>query len=207
DMTHWSPWYLDGRSAMFGWCPKAGDERPTFAALRLDPVARAFGKKAERLAPFSVTQIPAVMGWEEEIIHGVGISPAGADEALAWADYSLVLQQQQQAVDSLTSALMSSSPTGMPLHRLTTLVTAQIRPTARTEDMAAAIPFLALRAARRAIAADPDHPDGYYALAFALRDPNLPLPQDERVVAQANALRQFLSRLPPPERYKRGAYL
>jgi hypothetical protein len=74
-------------------------------------------------------------------------------------------------------------------------------------DELAAIPFLALRAAHRAIAADPDHPDGYVALAVALADRSLNISEEERVIARITALRQFLARIPPPARYKRGAYL
>ena len=72
-------------------------------------------------------------------------------------------------------------------------------------DELAAIPFLALCAARRAIAADPDHPDGYLVLSHALADPSLGMSEEERMLARMTALRQFLMRLPPPERYRKGA--
>ena len=75
-------------------------------------------------------------------------------------------------------------------------------------DELSATPFLALRSrSRRAITTDPDHPDGYYALAVAFEDENLPLSAEERNLGRVTALRQFLMRLPPPERYKPKEYL
>ena len=83
DGTRWSPWYLNGRSMIAGWRDRPGHERPSFAALRFDPIALAFGKNAERLQPGEAKPIRPAMGWEEEFIRGVGLPPAGADESLA----------------------------------------------------------------------------------------------------------------------------
>jgi hypothetical protein len=66
-----------------------------------------------------------------------------------------------------------------------------------------ALPVLAVRAARRAIAANPDHPDGYYALARALSDPNLPHSEAERALGLIAAYRQCLDRFPPPAEFGR----
>jgi hypothetical protein len=74
-------------------------------------------------------------------------------------------------------------------------------------DAMRAIPLLAVRAARRAIADDPDHPDGYYALGLAMADAELPLGEAERALGMATAFRQCLQRLPEPDRYKRGQFL
>jgi hypothetical protein len=76
-----------------------------------------------------------------------------------------------------------------------------------TADEYRATPFLALRAAHRAIASDGNHPDGYYALARALADRDLPLSDDERRIGQITALRQCLDRLPKPEQFRPGVYI
>ena len=100
DTDRWSPWYLNGRSMISGWRPDPKHGRPSFAALRIDPIALAFGPKVEQLPPGEVRPIPAAMGWEEEFLRGEGISPAGADEAVRWREYggvrtSLIEQRQQ----------------------------------------------------------------------------------------------------------------
>jgi hypothetical protein len=72
-------------------------------------------------------------------------------------------------------------------------------------DAFAMAPVLALRAARRAIAANPDHPDSYFVLAQVLQDPALPMGDTERQVAIITAYRQCLSRLPSPDELRRQA--
>ena len=69
------------------------------------------------------------------------------------------------------------------------------------------MPILAFQAARRAIAADPHHPDGYFALYRVLSDPDLPLSESERTIGQVTALRQCLFRMPSPERFRKNSYL
>ena len=144
--ARWSPWYLDGRSTVSGWRAEPGAERPTFAALRIDPVTLAFGKKAERLARGTVTQIPAILGWEDEFFRGVGVAPAGADEATGWRTYSLIIQEQQKLLDEKVIGpwLLSPSSMGMSFHRLACLRSTPGRPTGRTEDMATAVALLTM---------------------------------------------------------------
>src|SRR5205823_6684432 len=71
DADHWSAWYIDGRSAICGWRPAPGAEKPTFAALRVDPVLLAFGPQVTPLPPGVTTPLPPVAGWESEFIHGI----------------------------------------------------------------------------------------------------------------------------------------
>jgi hypothetical protein len=71
-------------------------------------------------------------------------------------------------------------------------------------DGAYALQVLAVRAARRAVAANPDHPDAYYVLALTAgaghRDLVLPgQDQQELLVQQVVGFRQYLDRCPPPD--------
>ena len=43
-------------------------------------VELAFGPRTERLDPGQVKPVPPPMGWEQEFIRGMNISPPGADE-------------------------------------------------------------------------------------------------------------------------------
>ena len=151
------------------------------------------------------------MGWEQEFIRGVNLPPAGADEAFGWIEYGIVraqlvdikrvtLQFTLFVVDQVSGSAGGISVFGREVALAMTRETPEV-------DELAAIPFLALRSAHRAIAADPDHPNGYYALAAALSNRGLNMSDEERMVARATALRQFLVRLPPPERYRNSAYL
>jgi hypothetical protein len=211
DARHWSPWYLNGRTMIAGWRDRPGHERPTFAALRFDPIALAFGKHAERLEPAEVKPIRPAMGWEEEFIRGVNPPPAGADEALGWLEYSQVRSSViEQTIQSANLALYAVEHVvggGNKFYGMALNAAARVIQKSLNADELVATPFLALRAARRAISSDPDHPDGYIALSEALKDNRLPLIPDERILGQVTALRQFLMRLPPPERYKRSAYM
>lgn len=211
DSARWSPWYLNGRTMIAGWRDRPGHERPTFAALRFNPIALAFGKNAERLKPGEAKPIPPAMGWEEEFIRGINLPPAGADEALAWFDYSRarssLIDHHLQTANLLIATADHVAGGGNKLFGTgMNLAATAIRKSLDTDELSAT-PFLALRAARRAITIDPDHPDGYFALAIAFEDDNLPLIPDERIVGRVTALRQFLMRLPPPDRYKRTAYI
>ncbi len=207
DAEHWSPWYLDGRSAVCGWRSRPGAEKPTFAAMRFDPLVLAFGLGAERLPSTSVKAIPASGGWEESFLHSPRVPPPGADEALAWMWYKeagrFVLQLRQEAIGR-TFSIVDRLAGGGGLVRWISPV---ILPALPVDDTFVTAPYLALRAARRAIAADPDHPDGYYALAQALSDGSLHISEAERTLGQITALRQCLKRLPAPSQYRPGVFL
>lgn len=202
DRDRWSAWYRDGRTTISGWrrTPAAG--KPTFDALRVDPVVLAFGPDVPRLPPGAARPIRRWGGWEEEFIRSPGVSPPGADEALAWCDYRDVLldsaRARQQTV-RFAAALADFVAGGRGL--------ANLVPNLPPDESLRAVPFLALRAARRAIAADPDHPDGYFALALALADDALPIGATERVLGQVTAARQCLERMPPPDQYRHGSYI
>lgn len=201
DTQRWSVWYLDGRSTVCGW-RSPGEEKPTFTGLRLDPVALAFGKSVEPVPQGTTRAVPVQSGWEDAYVRSPKVSPAAADEAMGWVRYAQVRQiarlERQMAIE--LSIYFTDRVVGQR-----GLLAMRFRLPPDEDDVA--IAFLAFRAARRAIDSDPDHPDGYYALAAALRDENLPIAPDDRVLGRITALRQYLIRMPPPDRYQRGIYL
>jgi hypothetical protein len=213
DTDHCSPWFLDGQSTISGFRFAPGRERPTFAALRLDPVVLAFGPAVERIPPGTVTQIRPVAGWEESFLRSPRVAPLGADEALGWLMYGNINANKEftRRQDALEFAVQLVDRVcgggGCVAHEGTVLLYIMSRRfPPPTSDSLQAIPCLALRAARRAIAADGDHPDGYYALSKALENKALPMSDVDRTIGQITALRQCLSRLPPPEEYHPGVY-
>jgi len=211
DSERWSPWYLNGRSMIAGWRDSRAAEKPTFTALRLDPVSLAFGPRAERLVPGHVKPVPPVMGWEQEFIRGVNVSPAGADEVLGWVLYGEIrnelVEKKRFVVRLILSVSDHAAGGGGAIAFFWREIAIALTADTLEVDELMAIPFLEIRAARRAIAADPDHPDGYYALSVALANRGLAMSDEERSLARITALRQFLVRLPPPERYRSSAYL
>ncbi|MCE9565235.1 MAG: hypothetical protein K8U57_24650 [Planctomycetes bacterium] len=198
----WSPWYIDGRTAISGWRPKPGSEKPTFAALRLRPSVLAFAPGGEQLPAGAVQQIRPQGGWEDAFIRSPGLPPPSADESLIWHAYRKIGEelQQQRVIAVRVLAAITERVVG------TAGVISQVIPLPPANTDLRASAFLALRAARRAIAADPQHPDGYFALFRALDARELSIPDDERTIAQITALRQCLERMPPPEEYKPGVY-
>jgi hypothetical protein len=211
DAEQWSTWYLNGRTVISGFRSRPGAEGPSFEALRLNPVALAFGKDAERAPPGEVRPIPPVMGWEQEFVRGVNLAPAGADEAIGWWQYGQVrramIEHRQRAVQPLLLAADHVTGRSGALYVPAMSAAAPAVAAEHRGDELDAAALLAWRAARRAIATDPDHPDGYFALSLVLQESRLPFGDEERTIGRITALRQYLSRVPPPERYKAGASL
>jgi hypothetical protein len=217
--AQYSPWYLDGRTVVFGWRPEPGAEKPSFAARRVDPVWLAFGPEVVPLPePPELRPPPPPLGWEEQFVRELKVPSPGAEEALGWLAYKQALMGRQEIRLVMTQWPFLAVPatTKMTWHQFAIHYAGRHNritlPPAHSDseaDAAAmrAIPLLALRAARRAIAHDPDHPDGYYALAAALADTDLPMTNTERLLARVTAYRQCLSRLPPPDKYRRGRYI
>lgn len=217
----WSVWYVDGRTAVYGW--RGDGARPSFAALALDPVAQAFGPGVAKVPAAELAQpLKEVDPLVEAFGRAPKPAPAGAAEALGWLDYKEALVARLQTRQRITGLLFFQAPPVQSTFHQVLMVAAEGRglmrfpargatPDAaealqRESEAGRAIPLLAVRAARRAIAEDPDHPDAYFALAQALGDPELPLTEGERALGMITAYRQCLVRLPKPERYKRGQF-
>jgi hypothetical protein len=202
DEEHFALWYLDGRTTLGGWRNKRGQEGSSFAHLKLDVVEQAFGPGITRLPPLTVREIPPRLGWEADFLQKSRWPSPAIDEAFGWAQYSRLLEERHR--QRLLTIQMTLQAVDHMLGGSGWLL--EVIPTLPASAEQLAVPFLALRAARRAQAEDPDDPDTYAALAEALSLPRLPLSADERSVSRVTALRQCLVRLPPPAEYTFGTY-
>ncbi|HXD87773.1 MAG TPA: hypothetical protein VN641_14865 [Urbifossiella sp.] len=217
DPVHWSTWFFNGRTAISGWRPGPGPglADPTFQRLTVSPVDLAYGPSVAVLPVVPVRQpILARDEWEEFVVPKRP-TPAGVDETFAWIRFKEIAQQQNFFRRLAASLLLTNQPSiGAPalgpawldfIHeRLAPANQLQFPPPADGSFQAIAI--IKVRAARRAIAENPDHPDGYFALGESLNDSDLPINASERAVARITAYRQCLSRMPPPGEYRRGIY-
>lgn|GEM_PF-1201071 len=212
----WSPWYVDGRTTIFGWRPEGQKGSPEFAALRVDPVLMAFGPNTTRLPEPELKQPLAQLGWEEAFVRSPRLTPPGVTETFGWLQYKDGLKRRIQFRQGISNPLVEAAWLNTSSWHMFAMYMAReygafkfppVDPDIGS-DLAGmkACAILALRAARRAIAEDPDHPEPYFALAEALKDPDLPLSESERVLGQVTAYRQCLVRMPTPERYRRGQY-
>jgi hypothetical protein len=218
--VEWSPWYVDGRTTVFGWHRAGTPVRPAFAGLRVDPLVLAFGPDVARVPDPELKQPFVQLGWEGAFVRPAKPTPVEAAEAVGWLRfYKEGPLRREQIREGVTGPLLLSFPgtTSFPWHRLAAQMAGAFGaysppPTDpdRDADTAArqAAPLLALRAARRAVAENPEHPDPYFVLAQVLGEPGLPLPlsDGERLLGRIAALRQCLARCPAPENYRRGQF-
>jgi hypothetical protein len=212
-----SVWYFDGRTFLLGWrrgVLEAG--RPSPGYFELDPAVAAFGPGVSRLRPGTVTAPPGVRSWMDEFVNPLRAVSADVDEALGWVDYKNALRNRstQVSVTAMYLRMNVPAPSTLPLVGLPGVLQTEFLarnnrfvPSPLPDGSFEAIPILATRAARRAIAANPDHPDGYFALSLAVADPDLPITDSERIVWRITALRQCLDRMPPPDQWKRGVFV
>lgn len=213
----WIPWLADGRTAAFGW---RGANKPSAAALKLDPVALAYAPGAARLPEFELKYPQVKLGWEEPFVLAPRPAPVAAAEALGWIRYKAVIRErladraQLRRTQNWFTGVLTSAPgfTETTAHLFGVRAYGQLgglllpASASEIEDgrVGRACALLALRAARRAIAEDADHPDGYAALAQVLREPELPFSEGERALGTVIACRQYLDRVAEPGRYRRG---
>ena len=213
--AQWAPWYYDGRAAAFGWRPGPDRGRPEFDRLRVDPGVLAFGPGAGPTPPDPLDPPPPPRGSLDEFFAGPAApAPAAADEALGWMEYKGSLVRRELVVQQLGKLLLLNTPGGAPplgaaadkaVNELAVRQNAYYPPPP-ADGSFLAVAVLAVKAARRAIADNPAHPDGYYALARALNDRDLPLSLSEREVGRMVALRRALDRFPPPAGFRPGPY-
>ena len=211
DRAHCSAWYLDGRTAISGWRTTQSSEKPTFAALKLDPIVTAFAPGVAKLPAHTTQAAPPIGGWEDAFIRSPSLAPPGADETEGWLNYkgALIAAQQLRGIVGQVAGLTGNGVDGwQTVVANRGFIVANLgeqRPPPPDGDRLATA-FLALRAARRAVATDPAHPDGYWALATALNNPDLPLSDADRAVGRITALQQCLNRMPKPDDYKPSIY-
>ena len=85
----WSVWYLDGHTTVFGWRPVGTGGAPAFAALRLDPVALAFGPGVVKTPDTNLQQpLKQPESGADQLVEAFArparLAPPGAAECLGW---------------------------------------------------------------------------------------------------------------------------
>ncbi|MFO0803721.1 MAG: hypothetical protein U0791_11465 [Gemmataceae bacterium] len=216
DLEHWSPWFFNGRSAISGWRSGKQSGEASFRALELDPLVRAYGPEAKRLPNVSIMHPLVYDSAWGELFTPRQSTPLGAEEAEAWLRFKGRAALNNQIVQQ-TGALLRLNQPGLaaPVIPQTMFLgrdeffarQRQLRLPPPADGSFRTYPILALRAARQAIAENPDHPDGYFALAQVLDDRDLPIGEGDRAVSVANAYQQCLARLPKPADFRRNMYL
>jgi hypothetical protein len=194
---HWDLWHVDGRVSIFGCQKQHVLTDSAYAALKFDPVTRAFGAGVRLLDKPPVVAPPAQRDFLYRYLNPPEPLPSATDEAALMSYYERLLRQQvvsqeQRRVIARVDAirLMVGAGASPVLDR----VPFPFFPRMTPEVLAAGV--LMLRDARRAVAAAPDQPDGYVALAEASRLPVLPS-DDLRELLELASLERGLARATP----------
>ncbi len=178
-------WHLDGRTAVVGTAN---------SKLRFDPVSEAFAATQAPLLEPNVGPPPSrTHDLFDEFVMPTKPVPLESLDAAAWQMYAsqvwLQTVRNQQQRSNLNAAL------GGPMALWAVTADSQIL------DQVAAANLLAQRAARQAIALNPDHPLAYFALAFCLLEAENVLPgfsHAEQEALIALNCRRYLDRAPLP---------
>jgi hypothetical protein len=192
DPQHWTLLYMDGRTTIFRWndsSSRVGAHQ--LAISRLDPNLRAFGPQPERVVAVSTEQAPPQRDWSTRLLKASPTAPLDRDEAVRYLDYFNLIRQQWpfpalaateianwsgSVGQAAVAAGSVAAPATLALRTYPNLLALPL-PFANPRALEfflrdkpygpAAAPVLAVRAARRAIAASPDYPESYFALAEA----------------------------------------
>jgi tetratricopeptide (TPR) repeat protein len=213
--ARWVLWHLDGRSAVFG---RPEVVEPSAAVkLQFDPARLAFGPDQEpmpegkALRPLRPPETAWDAFWDEYLIRPEPFPPEADDVGLL-ETYRTVLtiqsnerwERRARAVSNEVTAAVSGVAAGVGW--------VQSHPPI-VEDARYALPVLVVRSARRAVAANPDRPEVYHALALAyhndtlvpVSDQDLPIVMmPEQQLQFVTALARFLARVPPPDQCPPG---
>lgn len=203
ELNAWAFWHLDGRLAVLGRAAARPENTEAFDRLAFDPAALAFGPDVERLPDGVVADVPPKeRPPEERYVLRPPPAPPAADDVQVWEVYSRYAERaagmrwmteasrERMAILPGLSAVVAF---GGALFG--TLGDPPVTPTQF------AMPVLMVRAARTAIAAAPDRPDCYLALAVAYRQQYAtPSSEGDRQLQVVTAQARFLERVPPPEK-------
>jgi hypothetical protein len=216
----WSWLYLDGRSTIYGWkdprLPAAGDP---FRAERLDLERLAFGPDKDRPASPPQTSFPQPAGFWDVYAKGPSAYPLEADEAMVYMQYfgevsrswfgnyygaECVALWAVPAAGACLGGSVGEAALALARTPLNTDIYAVLMQ--RQENGPTGALFLAVQAARRAVAANPNASESYLALARALTllrnhqqarlNPVPAILQELRHVQLATALRKVIAAQP-----------
>jgi hypothetical protein len=213
NLESWTPWHFNGRSAISGWRPAKSPVRADLARLEIDPVAIAYGPGVERVPPGHAEPPHVQVSSWDELFVARRPTPTGVEESSSWLTYKMRAERENLIRVQVGALLRLNQPgTAVPVIPQTMFLgldesrarQQQFRVPPPPDGSFQTYSILAMRAARRAIAENPDHPDGYYALIQVLNDRDLPIGDGERAVSLACAYQQCLARLPKPADYRRN---
>lgn len=204
ESNQWALWHIDGRFAALGRLAAQERDPAAFRRMAFDPAAMAFGTLARPVPDGEVVPIPpSEREFLDEYLTRTVPVPPEVDDVDTWARYAEVLGQvanfrRQVAVQN--EYFSRSAVAGSAIAHFAR----SHRPTVGADELA--LPVIMVRAARRAVAAAPDRPEGYRALATAYRHPLAPVSHQQDQQSQiVTARARFLARLPKPTQSNPGA--
>ena len=185
----WTLWYIGGRFVALGW---RGLQPGQFIALRFDPVGQACGPDVKKIADPVALLTPINRGFVDKFVFDPPSKPDDAEESTLLNEYYSIQEDAGQLlyIRRRNAFLLGYGGIG-------SLLSLPI-PSIHGSPPLRATALLAVRAARRAILASPDHPDGYLALAQAYNNSDFPVPRVEmRNVLVVCSLERFFERATP----------
>ena len=200
----WAAWHVDGRAFILGTRGLRNDDPAKFDALGFNPIRLAFDPDQKPVPDGKVLPAPERKAdWYDDFLEAPPqAAPLAAQDARAYYELATVLFSARSAPYQRTWPLAWFALSGGAGVERFVPPNGGSPPLPRANDAEVALRILAIRAARRAVAAAPDHPDGYFALYLAYQStpPGIPgVAQGDVTVQQIAALRQSLDRMPLPD--------
>ena len=172
----WAIWHIEGRAVVLGWTRQETIAKDSFDRLRFDPLRSAYVEAIPMGEAKVEIPLPLHTVWER-YLAAPAVSPTEGEEALLLMVYGDTVIRKSAATQREFFVAMHffGQQCQMPALNLWTLLPIQPNlfqlrrspiPTMLPPE-ANAVALLSVRAARRAIANSPDHPDGYFYLAMA----------------------------------------
>ncbi len=187
----WEIWALEGGVVILGF---RSEELPETTPPAFDPVREAFGREVTPISKPALITPPRPRNFWDRYLSPPPAAPIETEESLRLQQldaYQTYLQQEQRKRRVFLSLVVAGGAGNI----------LRLNPLPETDEMLA-LRLLEIRASRRAIASQPDHPAGYLELAKVYDNPALhsALP---RSLQQCTALERYLRRIPSPEAISR----
>jgi len=189
-------WHLDGRFVVLGRLGEDAARNDIIRKLKYDPVRVAFDPKQEPMPEGK--SLPPLLPNDDTLVQFLDRPlpiPAESDDAQVYARFEDILGRRNQYLAQQQSerSRFARGVFGGIAQNL------QLPPVQTFDDDLLALPILQLRAARRALASNPDLLDGWSALVQAYTSPYAPSAIPADVELQLLTARvQLLDRLPTP---------
>lgn len=215
-VDRWTPWHFTGRSVISGWREGGTVGDPSFHKFELSAEHVAYGPDVPRTPPGKAEPPIVQQSTLDELFNARKPTPTGVEEAMTWLRFKARAQLRNQVATQAAALLRLNQPGIAAPNVMQAKFLAldeilarnsQLRTPPPADGSFRTYPILALRATRRAIAENPDHPDGYFALAQVLSDNDLPIGEAERIVSLVSAYQMCLARMPKPADFKRNFYI